>query len=329
MKILSLCHWSFELSCAGDAVALILPMTPWAVACYLGVILAGCVVVSIADSFASEEVATRLRIAKACLVITQDVLVRGGKHLPLYSRVVVGAGAPAALVLPCQAWVLPSTPASPTLVPLRGGDLTWEAFLHPPCQHTQPCQPTAPASSPKHPPAPYQPHLLSSARTQPREPAWPGWLHWAGAGDACNILFSSGTTGEPKAIVWSHTTPLRCAVDGWAHQGIQPGDVCCWPTSLGWMMGPWLVFASLLNGCTLALYNGSPLGRDFGQFASAARVNMLGLVPSIVKAWRHSGCMKGLDWPQLKVISSTGEASSPDDSHWLMALMRYRVPIID
>eukprot|EP00967_Tisochrysis_lutea_P148831 scaffold284928_cov18-Tisochrysis_lutea.AAC.2 len=40
---------------------------------------------------------------------------------------------------------------------------------------------------------------------------------------------------------------------------------------------------------------GSPLGRDFGQFVSAAQVNMLGLVPSIVKAWRHSGCMK---WDQ-------------------------------
>ena len=58
------------------------------------------------------------------------------------------------------------------------------------------------------------------------------------------------------------------------------------------MMGPWLVFAALLNGGTMALFQGSPLGRDFGVFIEAAGVSMLGLVPSIAKAWRASDCMK-------------------------------------
>ena len=58
------------------------------------------------------------------------------------------------------------------------------------------------------------------------------------------------------------------------------------------MMGPWLVFAALLNGATLALFQGSPLGRDFGVFVEAAGVSMLGLVPSIAKAWRASDCMQ-------------------------------------
>ena len=57
-------------------------------------------------------------------------------------------------------------------------------------------------------------------------------------------------------------------------------------------MGPWLVFAALLNGATMALFQGSPLGRDFGVFVEAAGVSMLGLVPSIAKAWRASDCMK-------------------------------------
>lgn len=38
---------------------------------------------------------------------------------------------------------------------------------------------------------------------------------------------------------------------------------------------------------------------------------------------------QGLNWPSLRVISSTGEASNPDDSHWLMALTRYLAPIIE
>lgn len=40
------------------------------------------------------------------------------------------------------------------------------------------------------------------------------------------------------------------------------------------------------------LVQGAPLGRDFGVFLGAARVSVLGLVPSIVKAWRHTDCMK-------------------------------------
>merc|ERR1719198_1674669 len=42
--------------------------------------------------------------------------------------------------------------------------------------------------------------------------------------DTSNILFSSGTTGEPKAIVWSHSTPIKCAINGHYHQDVQVGD---------------------------------------------------------------------------------------------------------
>ncbi|HTE17020.1 MAG TPA: AMP-binding protein, partial [Armatimonadota bacterium] len=61
----------------GDAVAVILPMSARAVALYLGIIAAGAEVVSIADSFASAEIATRLRISSPKLVFTQDEVVRG------------------------------------------------------------------------------------------------------------------------------------------------------------------------------------------------------------------------------------------------------------
>lgn len=47
---------------------------------------------------------------------------------------------------------------------------------------------------------------------------------------------------------------------------IRKGDVVAWPTNLGWMMGPWLVYASLLNGASMALYNGSPNSSGFAKF---------------------------------------------------------------
>uniref|UniRef100_A0A2N9GNX4 AMP-dependent synthetase/ligase domain-containing protein n=1 Tax=Fagus sylvatica TaxID=28930 RepID=A0A2N9GNX4_FAGSY len=83
-----------------------------------------------------------------------------------------------------------------------------------------------------------------------------------------NILFSSGTTGEPKAIPWTQISPIRCAADSWAHMDTQIGDVVCWPTNLGWVMEPILLYSCFLAGAsaTLALYHGSPLGRSFGKF---------------------------------------------------------------
>jgi len=142
------------------------------------------------------------------------------------------------------------------------------------------------------------------------------------------ILFSSGTTGEPKAIPWDHTTPIKSASDGFYHHNIQKGDVVCWPTNLGWMMGPWLVFAALINKGTVALYSGSPLEKGFGKFVEKAEVSMLGLVPSIVNAWKLTGAMEEFDWNAIQCFSSTGEVSNPEEMEYLMNLAGGK-PIIE
>ncbi len=143
-----------------------------------------------------------------------------------------------------------------------------------------------------------------------------------------NILFSSGTTGEPKAVPWTQTTPLKAAMDGRYHQDIHAGDVVAWPTNLGWMMGPWLIYASFLNGASLALYDDAPTTRGFVEFVERAGVTMLGVVPSIVAAWRSSGVLQPGDWSTVNVVSSTGEASSAGDYRWLMSLAG-DVPVIE
>ncbi len=154
------------------------------------------------------------------------------------------------------------------------------------------------------------------------------------AGDAdphavTTVLFSSGTTGTPKAIPWTHLTPIKCAMDGHFHHDLRPGDVVCWPTSIGWMMGPWLVWAALVNGATIALYEGAPTGADFCRFVERAGVTMLGVVPSLVRAWRAAGAADGTDWSAVRLFSSTGEASNVPDSLWLMSRAGYRAPVIE
>lgn len=255
----------------GDALAIFMPMTAEAVAIYLGIVAAGCAVVGIADSFAPREIATRLRIAKAVGVFTQDVQMRGGKSLPLYTQA-IEAGAPRCIVIPAEGSLK---------LPLREGDCAWADFLA----------------------------VDAPLEFAPRDPS-----------DLANILFSSGTTGDPKAIPWTQVTPLKCAADAHFHVNIQPGDVLVWPTNLGWMMGPWVIFAALMNRAAMGLYCGTPTGRAFGQFVTESKVTILGLVPSLVRAWRTSGCMDGLDWSALKVFSSTGECSRADDMRWLMHL---------
>ncbi len=266
----------------GDAWAVDMPMTADSVWIYLGIVLAGGVVVSIADSFSPKEIRTRLEIAHAAGIFTQDVIPRGGKTLPLYARV-VEADAPQAVVMP----------AGDTLaVELRDGDISWADFL------------------------------AGAVDDGPFE------AHVADAADPSNILFSSGTTGTPKAIPWTHLTPIKAAADGWAHHDLRPGDVVAWPTNLGWMMGPWLIYASLLNDGAIALFEGSPGGRGFCEFVQDAGVNMLGVVPSLVRAWRTHDTTRGLDWTAVRCFSSTGEASNADDMLWLMARARY-APVIE
>ena len=146
--------------------------------------------------------------------------------------------------------------------------------------------------------------------------------------DIVNVLFSSGTTGEPKAIPWDHTTPIKCAGDAHFHHDVHPGDVLCWPTSLGWMMGPWLLFAALINRATIALYGETPMDGGFGRFVQDARVTMLGVVPGLVRAWRGSGCMEAWDWSAIRAFSSTGECSNASNMLYLSYLADYK-PIIE
>ena len=265
----------------GDAVAIDMPMNAESVAIYLGIVKAGCVVVGIADSFAPDEIATRLRIGEAKAIFTQDYINRAGKRLPLYEKV-IAANAPKAIVSSCE--------DNNTIAQIeREGDITWNAFLSD----------------------------VETFAAIPRDP------------DAhTNILFSSGTTGEPKAIPWTHTTPIKCAADAYLHHDIHPGDVLAWYTNLGWMMGPWLIYASLINKATIALYDGVPTVREFGVFVQNAKVSMLGVVPTLVRAWKNTDCMHGLDWHAIRAFSSTGECSNPEEMLYLMSLAGYK-PVIE
>jgi acetyl-CoA synthetase len=136
----------------------------------------------------------------------------------------------------------------------------------------------------------------------------------------CTLLFSSGTTGVAKMIPWSHATTLKPASDAYYHLDLGPGDVLSMPTSLGWMMGPWSIFATLMKGASLGLYTGAVDHPSFGEFLEKAQVSVLGTVPGHVQGWERSGCLEGKDLGALRHFFSTGECSSPDAYPYLQGL---------
>lgn len=147
--------------------------------------------------------------------------------------------------------------------------------------------------------------------------------------DATNtVLFSSGTTGTPKAIPWTPACAIKAAADAKWHLDVRSGDRLMWPTSLGWMMGAWSIFAALLNDATLVIFDDAPTSREFGELVQAAKVTQLGVVPSLVRAWREARVMEGLDWGSLRLFASTGECSNPMDTLYLMWLAHFR-PMIE
>lgn len=264
----------------GDAIAVILPMHPLAIAIYLAIIQIGCVVVSIADSFSSEEISTRLKIANTKAIFTQRYLIREQKTLPLYKKI-IETNPPQIILLDQE--------KSTKNISRRPQDMTWETFLN-----DQTTSSSYPASAKTH----------------------------------CNILFSSGTTGTPKAIPWTHTTPIKAASDAFLYHNLNEKDVIAWPTNLGWMMGPWLVFAGFMNHATIALYEDSAKETAFGEFIQNAKVTVLGVVPTLVAHWRQTDCLKNCNWEKIRLFSSTGECSNPDDMLFLMSRANY-APIIE
>ena len=289
------------------AIALYMPLSLECVTAYLAIIRAGSRVVSIADSFPAAEVRSRMAIAGADCIVTMDHIIRGGKTIPLYDTV-VEAGASTVIVVPTGGQASPTgghaSPQDDHAISqgdqasrwgenesrLRDVDISWHDLFS-------------------------SDDTFESVTGDPYRTS--------------NVLFSSGTTGDPKAIPWTHLTPLKGAMDGLYHQDIRSGDVTAWPTNIGWMMGPWLIYATLVNGAAMALYPDTTSEAGYPRFIQRAGVTMLGVIPSLVRTWRHSSATDGVDWSSVRVFSSTGEPASRTDYLWLMSRAGYRAPVIE
>jgi acetyl-CoA synthetase len=156
------------------------------------------------------------------------------------------------------------------------------------------------------------------------------------AEDPLMVIYTSGTTGKPKGALHTHCGfPVKAAQDMAFGTDVHRGDVIYWMTDMGWMMGPWLVFGSLLLGATMFLYDGAP---DFPapnrlwELAEKHRINQMGVSPTLIRSLIPHGeeYFRRHDLSSLKCFASTGEPWNPDPWMWLFEKVGGgRIPIIN
>jgi acetoacetyl-CoA synthetase len=135
------------------------------------------------------------------------------------------------------------------------------------------------------------------------------------------VLFSSGTTGPPKAIVHRHGGIL---IESFKNEGLswdlQPGDRLMWFTTTAWMMWNALVSTLLLRG-SIVMLDGNPLYPDVGaqwRLAEELRPTLMGGVPAYLMGCRKAGVdVRELDLSSIRQFCAAGSPLPPEGFDWI------------
>ena len=157
------------------------------------------------------------------------------------------------------------------------------------------------------------------------------------ATDPLYILYTSGTTGQPKGVMrdnGGHMVALKWSMK--AIYNVDAGDVYWAASDVGWVVGhSYIVYAPLLKGCTTILFEGKPVGTpDAGVFwrvIGEHKVKTMFTAPTAFRAIKREDpkaeLMKKYDLSHFKALFLAGERLDPNTLHWAEDALK--VPVID
>jgi acetoacetyl-CoA synthetase len=266
----------------GDRVVAYLPNLPEAVVGFLATASLGAIWSSCSPDFGAGSVVDRFAQIEPKVLLCVDGYRYGGKDFDRHETLVRLRGEMPSLE---RTVVLPYLDPEPQLGDL-GETLLWDELLE-----------LGGEGAP-----------ISFERVPFSHPLW--------------VLYSSGTTGLPKAIVQGqggilleHLKKLHLHVD--AH----PGERLFWFTTTGWMMWNFLV-SGLLTEAAIVLYDGNPSHPDLGRLwdlAEEAGVSMFGTSAAYISACMKAGVEPGRerDLSSLRALGSTGSPLAPEGFDWV------------
>lgn len=157
------------------------------------------------------------------------------------------------------------------------------------------------------------------------------------ATDPLYILYTSGTTGQPKGVLrdnGGHAVALQWSMPN--IYDVAPGEVYWAASDVGWVVGhSYIVYGPLLHGCSTVMFEGKPVGTPdagvFWRMVAEHRVAVLFTAPTAFRAIKKEdpeGTFIGrYDLSSLRCLYLAGERCDPDTLHW--AEDKLGIPVID